>query len=70
MHENTIIIKGVQTQPTPARLTKPPILHPISARTDTPDGRLRVFMPKTQRRQVKWQFSSPKPKPPNPTNVI
>ena len=40
----TILLKSVQTRPTPTRPTKPPDPHPILA-----------FTPKTQRVRVEWQ---------------
>ena len=51
----TTWFRDVQTRPTLAEPTKPPDLHPISAQTNTPIGRLRVSVPKTQRWRVKWR---------------
>ena len=68
--EEWTIARGVHTRPTPAELTKPPNLHPISTRTNASVNWLRVSVPKTRRWQVEWRFSSPKLEPLDLTDVI
>ena len=64
------IIRGVQTRLWPAGPTNPPNLHPISVGTDAPTIGFGFPHPRPNAGWSSGGFSSPKPKPPDPTEVI
>ena len=64
------IIRGVQTRLWPAGPTNPPDLHPISVGTDAPTIGFGFPHPRPNAGWSSGGFSSPKPKPPDPTEVI